>query len=137
MKYIFKSVILLLLVFSNSQLNAQNNTIDFTLSSENVTISDQGFTVSSLITKTENLLTWTQTKNGFSETLSFTVTESSGNWDESTSQGTIIYTMTFEDYQCDLSLSSQGSSLSAILTFSKNGVEEERYTFDVNAITYQ
>jgi hypothetical protein len=136
MKYILKSIILLLLVFSNSLLNAQANTINFTLSSENITVNDQNFTVSSAITKTGNILTWTQVKDDFSETLSFSITDSSGNWDENTSQGSKTYTMIFENYQCGFILSNQDSKLSAILTFTKNDVEEEKYTFDINAITY-
>jgi hypothetical protein len=137
MKHIIKSIIVLILVFSFSQSNAQTNNIDFTLTSESVNTSGQDLATSSTIRKIGNSLVWVQNRNGFSDTTNFTITGTSGNWNESSSLGELTYGLVTEEYQCELILSGQNNGLSATLIYNLNSIEDVRYVFDVNSISYQ
>ncbi len=137
MKNILKLTLVLTLLFNSGFIFSQAQNMGYTILSENVTFVDQEMELSSTITKTGDSLVWTQIKSGFSETSYFTITNSSGGWDQSTSQGLATYNMVTEGYQCEFILSGQENDLSATLIYRLNGNEEERYVFDINAIIYQ
>ncbi len=137
MKHIFKSIIVALLVFSASNLNAQTDTLNFTLNSETVNTSDEDFFISSTFTKTENTLVWTQNTEDNIDTTSFIITSTSGNWNQSTSLGSVIYTLDSEGYQCELILTGLESGISAIIAFITETEQQDQYTFIIDTISYQ
>lgn len=136
MKHIFY-ITVLFLFFSITNLNAQTSAINFTLSSETVNALGHDTAISSTITKTENSLVWTQNTDDNTDTTSFTITGTSGNWDQSTSLGSVTYTMDIEGYQSELTLIGQESGISAILRFIITETQEEQYTFNIETISYQ
>ncbi len=137
MENILKTAFILALLFGSNSIFGQTQNIDYTLLSKNVTYLGQDMEISSTITKTENVLTWTQINNGFSETSSFTISESSGSWDQDSSLGSITHNMLTDGYQCELILTGQENDLSVNLIYKINGIIEAQYNFDINAIIYQ
>ena len=139
MKNILKGAMLLILGFYIKNGNAQSGEINFTLQSEYTTVSGQNFTTHSSLFKTDNTLEWVQTKNGFSETLSFTITGTSGSWDKNTSQGNITYSMAISgNQQCNITMTrAQDMPLYITLNFIINGEVDEQYAFGDNTISYQ
>ena len=136
MKNIFY-ITVLLLVFSTSNLTAQTSSLNFTLISENVNALGHDTAISSTITKTENSLIWTQNTDDNTDTTSFTITGTSGNWNQSTSLGSITYTMDIEGYQSELTLIGQESGITAILKLFIPEAEDEEYIFNIDTISYQ
>lgn len=137
MKNIFKSITALLLFFGVCQINAQTNVIDFTLNSENINISGQNFAITSTITKTENSLVWTQYANNNTDATNFTITGTTGNWDQATSSGLLTYSLIIDNYSADLTLSGQETGLTATLMLNATADSVESYTFNIDTITYQ
>jgi len=137
MKQIFKALIIMLLMFNNALLQAQASEMNFTLNSESLNISGEDMAMSSTITKTGNSLVWTQNNNSTPFISTFTITGTSGNWDETTASGNITYNMTFDTYQCTLTLSGEQTDMTAILSIKVSNEKEEHYTFNINAISYQ
>lgn len=132
-KYIIKGITILMLVFNSLQLIAQIGTLDYKLSSENLSVAGQQVMILSTIEKAGDTIVWTQ-HNNILETSTFTITNTSGNWDAVTSVGIITYQMTMEDMPCELVLSGDGTNLSAILKVFTSNTDE--YLFNINAITY-
>lgn len=137
MKHIFKSISFLLLIFSNTQLNAQTNEIDFTTTSESVNVSGQNITLSSTINKSENNLTWTLFTNENTNVNDFTITSTEGNWNQNTSVGSLTYYLVKDEQQASLNLAGQQGSLTATLTFTINESEQGSYIFIIDTISYQ
>jgi len=137
MKYIYKSITILFIAFCCFRITAQTNTMNFTFQSDSVIISGENFTTDSVFSKTGNTLVWTQVKNGIIDAMNFSITSSSGSWDQVTSQGNINYVMNFDNYQCDFIVSSQNSNLTVTLTFNLNGTQVDQYIFNVDTISYQ
>lgn len=137
MKHIFKSILMLLLVLSSSQLMAQGGSLDFTIESDFFTMSDENYATHSIVVKTGDVFTWTQSKNGYSETTNFTITDFLGNWNQNTSQGSITYNLIYENFHCDFILSDQYSEVSAVIILKDGESEVYRYILNVNTISYQ
>jgi hypothetical protein len=137
MKYIFKYLIVLAFVFSGTNIIAQNDAMNFTISSNAVRTAGQDISVSSTITKTDNTLVWTQNNAGNIDVSNFSIISTDGNWDESTSLGSITYTMAIEGYQSELTLIGQESGITATLTFKITETEGEDYFFNIDTISYQ
>lgn len=137
MKNIFKSITVLVLVLSVSNLNAQTGEMNFTLSSTSINVSGQNIAISSTITKTGNTLVWTQSADDSVDTTSFTITSKTGNWNQDTSLGSVIYSMIKENKQVNLTLLSQETGITATLTFNTADNKVGNYTFNINTISYQ
>jgi hypothetical protein len=136
MKQIIKSTIIVILIFSFSSIKGQSNISDFTLTSNNVSSEGQNIELSTTMTKTENTIVWTQLKNGVSDSSNFTITDLIGYWDESSSIGELIFSLVSEQNDCVLILTGQSDDLSATLIYLLDGVEDDRYLFDINSISY-
>lgn len=137
MKSIFKGITVILVVFSFSQLHSQTETLNFTINSETVQVSGQDISISSTLTKNENTLVWTQSNNENSDTTTFTIINITGNWDQSTSLGTVTYTLDIEGSQNELTLIGQESGTTATLTFMMTETQEGKYIFNIDTISYQ
>ena len=137
MNHILKHIVALLIVFSSTNLIAQNSSIDYTISFDKVTINMQDISVSSTIIKNNNTLVWNQSNNGAFDSSTYTITNNTENWNQSTSTGTLSYTMTYEGHQVDLIILGEASGMSATLTFKESDTEQDIYTFKINNISYQ
>lgn len=137
MKNIFKALTILILILGTGQLNAQIDTIDFTLSSEKINTSGQDVIVSSTVEKSGNTLIWNQqTDNGVNAN-TFTIISNSGNWNQELSTGTITYNMVIDQYDCELVLTGQENRLSALLTIGVSGADPREVIIHIDNITYQ
>lgn len=137
MKRIIKSVCVLLLFFAASQISAQSNSSDFSLSSSHATIEGESIAVDASIIKSGNSLTWNQTNDGFSNTTSFVINSSVENWDENTNQGSLTFNMTHENTPVDFILNGDASGITLLLVFKISAEEVDTYTLSVNNISYQ
>ncbi|MCL6293890.1 hypothetical protein [Jejuia spongiicola] len=137
MNHIYKIISFLLIVLSSTSLIAQNSTIDYTITFDKVKIEGQDISVSSTIIKNNNTIVWNQSNNGAFDSSTYTITNTTENWDHSTSTGSISYTMTYEGHQVDLTILGEASGMSAILTFKESDTEQDIYTFKINNISYQ
>ncbi len=137
MNTIYKYLIVLLLVFSASDMVAQSNTMDYTFTFDKVTVGGQEINVNSAMIKNDNTMVWNQSNNGASDSTSYTITSASEDWNETNSTGTLHYEMSFETYELDLTILGNTTGITATLVFSENGLEEATYTFNINTISYQ
>lgn len=136
MKNIFTALTILILILSIGQLNAQIDTIDFTLSSEKVSTRGQDIFVSSTIEKTGNLLVWNQKAIDGINSNSFEINSSTIDWDQEQSEGTITCNMVIEGYTSEFVLIGQSNELSAVLTITISNTEQKTYLFNIDTITY-
>jgi len=136
MKYIFKLTLALTLLFSTGWVYGQTTTIDYTLESETVTISNMEVTILSTINKVGNTIEWKQEANDNISSTDFQINSVSGDWDLSTSTGVLTHVIVIEDYQGLFVLEGTASGLTASLTLTKDGTEQQQYTFTINSITY-
>ncbi len=137
MNTIYKYLIVLLLVFSASDMVAQSNTMDYAFTFDKVTVGGQEINVNSAMIKNDNTMVWNQSNNGASDSTSYTITSASEDWNETNSTGTLHYEMSFETYELDLTILGNTTGITATLVFSENGSEEATYTFNINTISYQ
>ncbi len=137
MKTIINITLTLTLLFNTGLIFSQEPTFDFTILSEHAAYLGQDMEISSTLSKSGDSIAWTQINNGFSQTIDFTMTSSSGNWDLDTSLGQVTYSLTTESEVCELILSGQQNDLFATLIFAVSSNQEEQYIFNVNAIIYQ
>tara|TARA_R110001583_G_scaffold34903_17_gene116751 strand:+ start:345 stop:755 length:411 start_codon:yes stop_codon:yes gene_type:complete len=136
MRYIFNNILALTFLFG-SVLQAQTNTLDFKITSNNVKISGQNSPLTSTFTKTGNTIVWTQLVNGNTNTTSFIVGNVTGNWNQETSLGVIIYNMINGDMPVTLTISGKRTETSARLSFKRSDNKTENYIFNINTIYYQ
>ncbi len=136
MKNIFTALTILILILSIGQLNAQIDTINFTLSSEKVSTRGQDIFVSSTIEKTGNLLVWNQKAIDGINSNSFEINSSTIDWNQEQSEGTITCNMVIEGYSSEFVLIGQSNELSAVLTITISNSEQKKYLFNIDTITY-
>jgi len=137
MKNIFKGAIIILVIFSTTQINAQIDTINFTLTSENVSTPEQDVFVSSTIIKNGNTLVWNQQAINGINTSNFIITGSLGDWDQDSSTGNITYNLVMEDLICEFVLTGKEDEIRALLIVKTTDTNEEKYFFNIDSITYQ
>lgn len=135
MKHILKLTIVITLLFSVSAASGQVETIDYTLENNQVVFSGETESINSTITKSGNALQWTQQNNGNVNTTDFQIINTTGNWDQNTSTGTVTYTVVLEGFQGSFVLEGTSTNITAVLTIDING--DQQYTFSSNTITYQ
>jgi len=136
MKHIYIKITILLLVLGSFQSNSQTNSIDFTLTSENIKMVGENVTISSTITKTGDVLSWIQNNNGKTDTTSFVISSSSGNWNQDDSLGSVIYSIAIENFQGSFNLLGEDSGVIGTLSLKVSEAETETYIFNINIITY-
>ncbi len=137
MKKIFKGVIIILVIFSMTQINAQIDTINFTLTSKKLSTQGQDIFVSSTIEKSGNLLVWNQQAIDGINSNSFEINSSTTDWNQEQSEGDITYNMVIEGYTCEFVLIGKSNELSAILTIITSNTEQKKYLFNIDSITYK
>ncbi len=135
MKYIFK-LVLVLTLFNMGWVYGQSTTIDYTLESETVEISGMDVTILSTINKIGNTIEWKQEANGNVSFTNFQINSVSGDWNQNTSTGSLTCVIVIEDYQGFFVLEGTAVHLTASLSLTKNGTEQQQYTFKTNSITY-
>ena len=115
----------------------QGSAMDYTASSSTVSLNGQVIAITSVLTKSGDTFTWTQNNTGTPLMLSFSITESSGNWDESTSLGVMTYSL-YRDGET-VSMTLVGDSTGLLLTMAPKDFEspDQQYIFNIATISYQ
>lgn len=134
MKTILYSI--LLLVFCLPVRSYAQATTNYTISSNQVTISEETVAITSTLTKTANSIIWTQSANGTNSNTEFTINQTTGSWDTTTSQGSLTHTFTKTGYTSSLTLTGTQNNLSARLSIQKDGAQIQHYNFNITEITY-
>jgi hypothetical protein len=138
MKYIFKTLFLVAFLLIPQLGFSQNETINYTLTSEVVNVSGVNTAMTSTILKSGSNLTWNQINSEGVETTHFNITGIIENWNQTTNSGTINYQMDTDGYQTLFSLVLQESEvITATLTFIISETQQEIYIFNIDTITYQ
>lgn len=141
MKKTIKKLLFILMVFSIQSFLAQGNSIDFTLSSNQVSTNGKTVSLTSSIQKVDNTLIWVQTStnpNSDYSTLStsFIIENTGGIRDANTCIGSLNYSLTFDAFQAQFILTGEEGSINATLIITLSHSKQETYHFNVNNITY-
>ena len=137
MKKIFKGAIIILVLFSITQINAQTETINFTLTSEGLVTLGQDVNVLSTIVIKGDTLIWDQQVEETVNTNTFTIVSRSEDWDQKKSTGTITFNMVIEGYNSEFILTGEKKNLSAHLLIKMSSTEQKEVLFKIDTITYQ
>jgi len=137
MKKIFKGAIIILVIFSITQINAQTDTINFTLTSEGLVTLGQEVNVLSTLIKKGDTLIWDQQIEKGVNTNTFTIVSRSEDWDQKKSSGTITFNMVIEGYNSEFILTGEKKNLSAHLIIKMSNTEKKEVLFKIDNITYQ
>ncbi len=136
MKTIYSSLVCLCLLFNISMLSAQSDIQDFTITSQELSVHDKTLTTPSTITKTGDLLSWTQGASGTGTPITFQILETSGDWDSSTNQGELTYSLSLGGSLCEFKLLSNQQGLIAKLSFMESSNDQSFYQITVDTLTY-
>lgn len=136
MKLLINIAIGLICLINVLPIHSQENTIDFSISSNSVFVSGHETIIQSSISKTGQTLSWIQSVNGIDEINNYSIVTVEENWDTQTSTGNITYVMNDDGYQCQFIINSSNSEITATLTFIISETEQEEYIFQVNSINY-
>jgi len=134
--YIKKGIVLIILLFGMLQLQAQDTTLNFTLESDVVNIAGYDTALKSTIIKSDGNIILTQYSSDAKNETKFNIINSSGDWNQDTSIGSIIYSMAIDDFQCNLTLLGQESGISVILNLRTPNLQYDEYKFIIRDITY-
>lgn len=109
-------VIILLITISFTGASAQEQGINFVLSSNTVDISGTIVSINSTFTKSSYTLTWIQENNDVSDITTFTIDSITNNWDQTTSSGSLYYELNWEEIVSELLQTQESTSILAKLT---------------------
>lgn len=137
MKTIHNITIALAFLLSLSSVKGHSQDLDYTLQSDTLNIGDDAIPSTSSLVKHGNAFTWTQYQIGNESVTVFVVNSSTGQWDAESSIGNITYALNIGGHESSLTLTGDGSGLSAQLVFDSASSQPEIYTFNITAITYQ
>lgn len=137
MKNTYKGLLAVILVLSVTRSEAQTGDIDFTITGESITVSEKKLDIASTVTKAGNVLTWTQSANGNTDTTVFSIQSTTGSWDTATGLGQLVYNMAMGSYGCTLALSGQAGGISAVLSFVEFNKNQGDYSLNISSFTYQ
>jgi hypothetical protein len=136
MHYLYKIFTLGLFVFTIN-LSAQTQS-DYTLSSNQVSVFEKNQSLTSTLVKTENTLKWVQNIDGTNNTIEYTITNVTGSWDATTSQGQLTYSLSKSGFtNVTFSLTgTESEGLGATLSIQEGNNPALQYTFNITNITY-
>ncbi len=136
MKTIFKSFVVLFLMVIATELNAQTNTLNYTLASSSIYFLGENIALSSTLNISENTLVWSQQAGGNTDASNFDILSSTEDWNQETAIGTISYSLMIDGLQSEFILVGSSSQISATLTIISEIGAVEIYTFNIDSINY-
>lgn len=125
----------LLLMFGASVF-AQTEDLNFTLQSSSIEMDGDSTNIESILKKEGNQFVWTQ-QIGENESIStYTIIDSTENWDIDNSTGTIEYTLEINGYQNTLSISGDSNGVSVALSSATSNGQIETLVFNISTVSY-
>lgn len=134
MQRLYKIIMPVLFLFIGP-LSAQTG-INYSITSDQIIIFGQNISMASTIEKTDTTLNWVQNTDDNSNTISYTIDDTSGTWDKATSQGTLTQLLSKTGFTASFKLVGTNDGISATLTVKQEDSEAIEYTFNVSNITY-
>lgn len=140
----FKHNVLFLLLFFQFGILASQNNINYTITSDEVSLFGESQQINSTIKKKGDLLIWIQEKNGKIKEINFRIQKTKGAWDSINSEGSVTYSLKNKDYngyKVLFNLKSIPDGTVAYFFIRRNGNNKKRkedlYTFTISEIIYQ
>ena len=115
---------------------AQNNMSDFTIQSSDFSLDGESTGVISTISKTDNTITWIQNNNENNLITVFTILDTSGSWNNTTSSGEIILTIQTAGVTSTLFISGDHNGISLEMETTEQNNASEVLSFEVTSIVY-
>ncbi len=130
-------IIVIGLFFQTSLALAQSD-INYTLSSNQVSVFEKSESLTSTLIKTGNTLKWVQNIDDTSHTLEYSINQITGNWDINESQGSLIYTLNKEGFTAITFYltGTENGDIEVILSIQEGDTPALQYTFNITNITY-
>ena len=137
MKRIYLTYTLLLsFMLSSFTMIAQNTTFDWEAKSYLVDINTKPVQIESNISKQTGVFTWEQVSNLSSNTIEFTITSATDNWDIQSQTGTVSYDLTSLDGNATLTLTgTQEEILLAMTLLDEQCQHLKNYVFLIDTLT--
>ena len=127
---------LFLLTMSTSAYSQSDTISNFTIESNNFSIDGEYTDISSVFSKSDASISWTQTYGDSNSTSVYSVLDTTGTWDQAASSGTVTFTVQSSDGESStLLLSGDGNTLALQLIITGSEANET-LSFDINTIVY-
>jgi len=136
MYYLYKIITLSLFLFTiNLSAQTQSN---YTLESNQVSVFEKSKPLTSTILKTGNILKWEQHVDNTSNTIEYTITNITGNWNANTSQGQLTYSLSKSGFTSVIFTlkGTESGALEATLSVQEGDNPALQYTFNITNISY-
>ena len=115
---------------------SQNSTAQWTAESYLVQINGTTVEIKSNLSMQQSVLSWQQISNLSDRTTTFSVTGVTDNWDWEQQTGSIAYTLSSEDGNANLTITSTDDQILMNLTqFDQNGNPIQNYLFTIDSLT--
>lgn len=135
MKHIKHIICSLVIMFSISVF-AQSGDLDFTLQSNSIEMDGDSNPIASIMTKLGNQFVWKQ-QNGENEfNTTYNIAYKIENWEQSSSTGTIEYTLEANGFESTLTITGDTNGILATLSSTESNGQIETLSFNISLITY-
>lgn len=127
MSYIYKIIILSLFLFT-IQLSAQPPQLDYTLTSDKLSVLEKTQPFNSTLIKTGNTLQWIQRVKGTNHRITYPITKITGDWNIGSSTGNLSYTLYKEEFKISFNLTRMESGVLNAVMLIKQGQSLNYFT---------
>lgn len=135
---IFKNFFISLLFFTGTLVSfSQGPTMDWAADSDLINADGEDVAVTSIFNKLGNTLVWDQISNTATEIKEFTITTTTGTWDEQNSIGEINYNLADTDSNASLKLIGNDDGITLWLVIYEDNLPTDTYIFRIDSLILQ